>query len=354
MYETITRTGKEIFKSAIRLEPTERVPVIILSGGVWAFNQKGLSLQDSFDMPPEESADYIIEMNKKVRSDLIWCAAGCNHLVLRALGAKSKFKKVGKAADVKPMITSPKEVDKLNPDRIKEDPGIIAMVECTKILKKKIGDQTMLGVSQWGPMTLASLMMGTTEFMIGLMKDKEGMEYLMEFTRELVVTYWKLFADAGVEHVSQAEPVASGDMISRAMFEEFALPHLQYTNNKIKDSVFSKMIHICGNTENLFPVLPETGTDMFSMDWKTSLKKAREELGGKIAFAGQVDPSNVMLLSDESTVKEKAEECIRDARWEQGGYVLMPGCDLAPETPLSHLNAMMDVAYGHTQEITTK
>lgn len=342
---------KEIFKKAIKMEPTERIPVMIISGGVWAFNQAGLSLQDSFDMPPEQSADYIIAINEKVRSDLIWCAAGCNHLVLRALGAKSKFKKPGKAADVKPMITGPMDIDKLNTNKIKEDPGIIAMVECTKILKKKIGDKTMLGVSQWGPMTLASLMMGTTEFMIGLMKDKEGMKYLMEFTRELVVIYWKLFAEAGVEHVSQAEPVASGDMISRNMFEEFALPNLLYTNQKIKDDVYSKMIHICGNTESLFPVLPETGTDLFSMDWKTSLSKAREGLGGKIAFAGQVDPSNVMLMSSPDVVREKCEACASDAQWEKGGYILMPGCDLAPETSLENLNVLMDVAYSHKQQV---
>ncbi len=343
--------AKEIFKKAVKLEPTNRVPVIILSGGVWAYNQNGMSLQDSFDMSPEASADYLINTNKKVKSDLIWCAGGCNHLVLRALGAKTKFNKVGTAASVKPFITSPSDIDKLNLDDIKKDPGIIAMVESTKIMKQKVGDEVMLAVSQWGPMTLANLMLGTTEFMLGLRKDPEGMKYVMDFTKEMVLTYWNLFLDAGVEHVSQAEPVASGDMISRKMFEKIALPLLLDVNERIGDKPFSKMIHICGNTSQILEVLPDTKADMFSMDYKVDLALAREKLDGKMAFAGQIDPAEIMLMSSKERVAEASQKCIDDSVWQRGGFILMPGCDLAPETPLENLESMVKVAHSNTQDL---
>ncbi len=342
-------TGKEIFKKAVKLEPTERVPVIILSGGVWAYNQTQRSLQDSFDMPPEQSAQYWIDTNEKINSDLIWCAAGCNNLALRALGAKSKFSKVGFAATSKPFIEEPGEVDKLNVSCIKEDPGVIAMLESAKIMKEKMGDQTMLAISQWGPMTLANLMMGAANFMLMLKRDPEGVRYVLEFTKEVVIEYWKLFAEAGAEHVSQAEPVASGDMISREMFEQFALPYMQKTNQAIKDQVFSKMVHICGDTSKILDLLPETGAEVFSMDYKVDLKLAREVFDGKMAFAGQIDPSDVMYMSDPGKVTEVAEKCVTDAQWEKGGYILMPGCDLSPLTPLENIQAMAEVAHSYTQ-----
>lgn len=345
-------TSKEIFQRAVKLQRTPRVPVIILSGGVWAFNQVGKSLQDWFDMDPEVSADYVIEVNKKVRSDLIWCAGGCNNLVLRGLGAKTEFGEPGKAAEVlEPLIQSPSEVDRLSIDKMKQDPGILAMLECTKVLKKKIGDETMLAVSQWGPLTLASLLLGTRKFMRSMVKDKEGIKYVMEFTQQLVYEYWKMFLDAGVSHVSQAEPVASGDMIGLKMFEEMALPGMIKTNKMIGDRPFSKMIHICGNTMPFLDLLPETGADMISMDWKVDFSVVREKLGGKMAFAGKMDPAAVMLLGDTKKVRDDCIDCIEKAQWEKGGFILMPGCDLPPRVPLENLETMVDTAYSYTQEI---
>ncbi len=341
--------SKEIFKKAVKLEKTERVPVIILSGGVWAYNEQGKSLQDSFDMPPEKSADYLINMIEKVKSDLIWCADGCNNLVLRALGARTEFSIPGKSAEAYPFLSSPRDVDKLSLEKIKEDPGIIAMLESTKIMKKKIDNQTMLAVSQWGPITLGSLMLGTTEFVKKLRKDRDSILYLLEFTKEVVITYWNLFLDAGVEHVSQAEPAASGDMISPRMFEDLVLPCLRNTNERIGDKPFSKMIHICGNTTNFLDALPDTKADMFSMDYKVSLKIARGLLNGRMAFAGKMNPSDTMLSGSTRRVQEDCEACISDADWSRGGYIMMPGCDLPPNVPLENLQTMVRVAHSHTQ-----
>lgn len=337
-------TGKEILKRAIRLEPTDRAPVIILSGGVWAYNQVGKSLQDSFDMSPEESSDFWAETNKRLQSDLIWCAAGCNNLGLRGIGAEADFSKVGVAASVKPCISSASDVDKLDIGKIKEDPGVQAMLASTKLMKEKMGNDTLLAVSQWGPMTLASLMLGAENFMIMLRKDAEGAKYVMDFTKELVVEYWNLFIEAGVEHVSQAEPVASGDMISPKMFAKVALPYLQYTNKAIGDKA-TKMLHICGNTNRLFEMIPETGTQMFSMDYKVDLALAREKMGGKVAFAGIIDPAEIMLMSSPEVVAKDAKRCLAEAEWEKGGFILMPGCDLAPATPWENLESMVKVAH---------
>lgn len=339
--------GKELLKKAIALEPTPRVPVIILSGGVWAYKQIGKSLQDSFELTPEESSDYWVSVNKKLKSDLIWCAAGCNNLGLRAIGAEADFSNIGVAATVKPCIEKPSDVDKIDLKVLKNDPGLNAMLESTKLMKQKMGDETLLAVSQWGPMTLASLMFGADKFMMMLRKDLEGAQYVMDFTKELVLAYWRLFIEAGVEHVSQAEPCASGDMISPKMFEKVALPYLKYTNSQIGDGV-TKMLHICGNTNKILDKIPETGTQMFSLDYKVDLTLAREKLDGKVAFAGQMDPADVMLLGSKEDVEADVKRCITEADWKKGGFIVMPGCDLAPNTPLENLETMVTTCHEET------
>ena len=338
-------TDKQLLLDAIHLKRTPRQAVIILSGGVWANKQIGLSLQDSFDIGPEKAAENAIRANQWVASDLLWTAAGCNNLALRALGAKTTFNKVGISARIdEPMITCAEDVDKLDVNQLENDPGIAAMLETTRILHERVGEEKLIGISQWGPMTLAGLMLGTEDFMVMTLRDKEAAEHIMEFTEKVVVKYWTLFVEAGAELVSQAEPSCSGDMISHRQFERMSLKHIQSTNRQIDGRVKAKMLHICGNINRILTYLPQTGSDVISFDYKVDLKLARETLGGKMAFAGKLDPVGVMQLGTPDVVEQLTREYIAEARSEEGGYIVMPGCDLAPQTPLENLQTMITTA----------
>ena len=338
-------TDKQLLLDAIHLKKTPRQAVIILSGGVWANGQIGLSLQDSFDIGPEKAAQNVLRANQWVESDLIWTAAGCNNLALRAIGAKTTFSKVGVSASIdEPLIECADDVDKLNVDDLENDPGIAAMLETTRILHDRIGEEKLIGVSQWGPMTLGGLMLGMEDFMVMTLRDRQAAEHIMQFTEKLVMKYWSLFVDAGAELVSQAEPSCSGDMISPRQFANMSLPHIQSTNRQIDGRVKAKMLHICGNINRILKYLPETGSNVTSFDYKVDLTAARETLGGKMAFAGKLDPVGTMQLSDPETVARLTREYIAEARSEEGGYIVMPGCDLAPQTPLANLQAMIRTA----------
>lgn len=340
--------SKEIFLKAIKLEKTPRVPVTILSGGVWVFNRKGMSLGDSFNLAPATAAEIIMATNEEVRSDIVWAAAGCNNLAIRAIGGKANFHKVGAASDVPdPLITKAADIDKLSVDKLPEDPGIQAMLATTEILVKNIGGRTMIGNSQWGPLTLAGLILGTEQLMRIMIKDKPAVHALLEFTSELCYRYWELFVNAGAEFVSMAEPTASGDMIARKQFMEFAMPAATKIRARIADRVRGTMIHICGDITKFLDLIPEIGVSVVSLDYKVDLAKAREVLNGKIAFTGQMDPVEVMQNATPAGVAAACRDCIEKAGLE-GGYLMMPGCDLPPGVPLENLKAMVDTAHSYT------
>lgn len=336
--------NKETLLAGLNLRKTERPPVMILSGGVWANKQIGLSLQDSFDISPMQAAENVIKTNELLNSDLVWAAAGCNNLALRAIGAKTTFNHVGVAASVdEPLIQHAEDVDKLKVDDLENDPGIISMLESTRILKDKIGNETLIGISQWGSMTLAGLLLGTEDFMILSIRDKEAVNYIMKFTEKLLVKYWKLFTQAGAELVSQAEPSASCDMISPKQFEKMALPSIQATNNEIEGYAKAKMLHICGNITKLLDILPQSGSNVISFDYKVDLKLAREKLGGKMAFAGKLDPVGAIQLGSPHEIEALVNEYVSDAG-DDGGYIVMPGCDLPPAAPIENIRAMINTA----------
>lgn len=336
-------TNKETLLSAIKLNKTERVPVIILTSGVWTYSRIGLSLQDSFDITPEKAAEYIIQNNRELNLDLIWTAADCNNIALRAIGAKTTFDIIGSAATIdEPLIAEPGDVDKLKIEDIEKDPGIDALLQTTKIIAERDGEEYLLGVSQWGPLTLAGQMMGIETFMRTLLRDPEGAKHILGFTQKLILKYWNLFLEAGAELVCMSEPSASGDMISSRVFEKLALPYIQKTFDGVQPA--AKMLHICGNTTKILDFIPQTGAQLFSMDYKVDLKYAKEKLGGKIAFAGQIDPVGVMLNGSVHDVESASHDCIQ-AAGDDGGYILMPGCDLPPKTKIENVLTMVNAAH---------
>lgn len=336
-------TNKEILLSAIRLQKTPRVPVIKLAGGVWLYERHGLSLQEILDQPPAQYADLMLRNNEELGLDMIWTGAGLNHVLLRAVGAKMTFDKVGAASTVdEPLITNAEDLDRIKTDSPENIPGMENLLEATRILSERVGNEVLIGVSQWGPFSLAGLIMGLEKFMVYTMRDRAGTEQILEFTRTLVEKYLQLFREAGAGLVNLSEPSAS--MISPKMFQDLALPYIKKTNEAFKDQGVARMLHICGNTTKLLDLIPGTGTDLFSFDYKVDLAAAKEKLGGKIAFAGNIDPVSVVFDGTEADVTAAAESCIRIAGT-TAGYVLMPGCDIPPKTRIENVKAMVSAAH---------
>ena len=53
-------TGKEIITTALSLQPTQRLPVILLSGGSWALNSANITLEAALALPPKKRRQHFI------------------------------------------------------------------------------------------------------------------------------------------------------------------------------------------------------------------------------------------------------------------------------------------------------
>lgn len=336
-------TNREILLSAVHLKPTPRTPAILLSSGVWTAARFGLSLQDVLSPPSGKIADCLFDSARELNVDLIWTAADCNNVVLKALGAKVLFDTAGSASTIEePLIDRISDIEKLDIDGIASCPEIQNLLAVTRLLTEKAAGDYLIGVSQWGPLTLAGQMLGIEKLMRTIVRDRQGVHRLLDFAEAVILRYLELFRQAGAELICLAEPSASGDMISRKLFESAVLPHLRNLYRHIHAD--AKMLHICGNTSRILDLIPLTGADLFSFDYKVPVSAAAAALGGKMAFAGQLNPVSVMLEGTPDDVKQAAEACLREAEGVDG-YVLMPGCDLPPKTKPENVLAMVEAAH---------
>jgi uroporphyrinogen decarboxylase len=336
-------TSKEIIQKLIQLEPTPRLPVTLLSAGAWNLNQSGLTLERALAAGPQRIAEVIAKTNERVGCDIVWPGSGYHNLAIRGIGGRIKFRVKGTPDVQEPILRGDWAARPIPTKCVQEDEGIRALVEAARLLSKSIGDQTVVGTSQWAPFTLGGLAYGVENLMRNIHKDKPAVHAVMEFAEELCFDYLEPFIDAGVSMISLADPTASGDLISRTQFIEFAFPYLKRVANKIRARGVWVIVHICGNTTNRLDRIPETGAQIMSVDYKVSLADARRILNGKIAFAGNLNPVAIMQKETIAGVAAASREAIRQAG-ATGGYILMPGCDIPPSVPIENVRTMVETA----------
>ena len=112
----------------------------------------------------------------------------------------------------------------------------------------------------------------------------------------------------------------------------------------------STIMHICGNTTKVLPVIAELAPSAFSFDHAVDPAVAKQTIGDSVCLLGNLDPSDTML-ADVGAVTEAALACL-DKCSEGGGYVLGAGCDLAVGTPIENVLTMIEV--GHAAEYPAK
>jgi uroporphyrinogen decarboxylase len=319
-----------------KLEKPDRVPFALLSSGTWCVVSHGSSLKEALTLPSENMAEWLYDGYTKADSDLSWVGSGYNNLVIEALGGKVKWRKKGTPDVAEPFFKSADDAKNVNPAVILENPNVQKLYDVTRLLVKKENGERLIGGSMWGPFTLAGLLLGADSLMKGIYKNRSAVEEVLRFTSELYLTYIQGYIDAGARVIQMAEPSASGDMISRKHFNEVALPYIKETFKRLSGKDLILILHICGDTTGCLDLIAQSGVHIMSLDYKVKIAAARDAFAGKIAFAGNLDPVSVVQNGSHDDIVNKTVDGIKEAG-EDSSYIVMPGCDIPPLTPLNNL-----------------
>lgn len=338
-------TPKETILKAYNRGKPERVPVTLFGAGMWSIKSWGTSFEE-LSKDPGKMSRMLIDMSEKLQCDIVYAGSGYNNFHASALGGKIKFREMGAPDLQEHLINSEDDLAKLKIEDIDKDETINVVKEALRAAKKAIGDKYVLTMTAWGPFTLGARLLGEEVMMKATFKKPAFVEKIVSFTTDLLIhLYAPLVEEKSLDIVSLADPTASGDLISKKQFEKFAVPYLKKFTDWARSKGAPTLLHICGNTSDRLELFPLTGADCVSLDHKTDIAKAKEVLGGKMCFGGNVDPVAKMLNGTpeqvESTCKEIIEKAGRD-----GAFVLMPGCDIPPTVPYENIQAFIRTAQG--------
>jgi uroporphyrinogen decarboxylase len=336
-------TSRDIILKSFEGGKPERIPVTLFGGGMWSIRDYGSTFQE-LSTDAQKMSDMLVSMSGKLLCDIVYAGSGYNNFHASAFGGGIKFREMGAPDLEESFISSDDDLKKLDISKIDSSEVIGTVMRALKDAKSKIGNEYVVTMTAWGPYTLGARMVGEEAMMKATFKKPDFVHNVTEFITDLLIhLYEPLVTDGTLEVISLADPTASGDLISKKQFETFALPYLKKFTDWAKSKNVHTLVHICGNTTDRLDLFPQTGASCISLDHKTDIAKAKEILHGKMCFAGNIDPVNIMLQGSVQDVEASCKNVIQTAGTD-GGFVLMPGCDIPPTVPFENIKKFIQTA----------
>ena len=196
------------------------------------------------------------------------------------------------------------------------------------------------------PVTLATyLAEGTgarefTHFRRLLHAEPDTADLLLTKLTDVAISYLKMQVDAGVEAVQLFDTWIG--QLSEAQFERIALPFLERIFSELK-RLRVPTIYFAHGSAHLLPLLPRTAADVFSIDWRTDIRHARDLLGPSMPLQGNLDPA--ALFAPREQVVAITRELLDKTRGTP--HIFNLGHGVHPETPIDSVRAMIDTVHGY-------
>ncbi len=218
-------------------------------------------------------------------------------------------------------------------------------IEFIKYMRQK-GDFTA-SISAGSPFTVVGSIIDTKLFVRWIRKEPEiihkllgqAVEYLLK-SADIIIN------EFGIENcsVSSNYPFESNSLISSKTFEEFSLPYILDVHKKLREKGLTSFgIHLCGNQNknlNYYRELNLPDRSFISVDEQNDLKTVSNILGSHHTYAGNV-PSGKLVTGTHMEIYKYCEKIIGDMKYNEGGFILMPSCDLPINTSSLNLYAML-------------
>ncbi|WP_321992318.1 uroporphyrinogen decarboxylase family protein [Marispirochaeta aestuarii] len=240
---------------------------------------------------------------------------------------------------IKHIIEDISEVDRLKPPNPARDglmPDILKRYRELLPLVRAEGMEINV-IAARGPMTLASHLMGVTNFLIGLKTEPELTHRLLKMTTKTVIQW----LEAQAEVLPEVQGIFVLDDIMGFLCEE---DYLEFAHDYFREifALPAKLKVLHNDTPNpvSFRFLTDLGIDMFNFSHQVPIPDLRRLVGDRIVLMGNISPLDIMVKGSEEEVYEAAVSCIK----QNGGnprFLLSAGGGVSMGTPESTLGGII-------------
>jgi uroporphyrinogen decarboxylase len=164
---------------------------------------------------------------------------------------------------------------------------------------------------------------------------------LLEYTTRSINRFCRAVIGAGGLPIL-VDPLASGSVISADHYREFALPSEAEVVRYLHRYDLDVVLHICGDTNPIINLMPESGADLLSID-RIGLDTAIARAGDRCRIIGNFD-TTAILLSQPQEVADSVAAMVAAGKPCPKGFVAATGCEVPVEAPQENVRAFVRAA----------
>lgn len=213
------------------------------------------------------------------------------------------------------------------------------MLKALGILRKELGDETLVVGCVLGPFTLAGQLLGLENTLYLAIDDPERLEWLLDFATEVLISFGRAQLKAGAHLPIVFDPAASPAVIPPSFFREFEMPRLKRLFLALESmGSAGNWLHIAGPATPILPYYRDAGVDIANFDYCVSMDEANNMLPA-ICLDGNIK-SLSFIEGTPADIRKESKKLLSYFR-ERGGFILSSGCEIPPESRPENIAAMV-------------
>lgn len=249
----------------------------------------------------------------------------------------------------RPALSRIEEVDDLAVPDVKKDGLFPKILQYYQVMNDAAMEQGLESVirgpagpvlfgSLRGPVVLAALVRGLTEFLMDLILEPERSHRLLDICAETLIAYLELQREAlgRLTSVFLCDDVSG--LLSPRLFQEFFLPYARRIFSRYPDAV--TIYHCDSEMRGLAELAPQTGAKAFHLGFMHDLARLKTKIGDRMALIGNVHPVECLMRGSASDVRAASLRCLTAAA-PSGGFALSAGGVIDRGTPPENIAALI-------------
>jgi uroporphyrinogen decarboxylase len=239
----------------------------------------------------------------------------------------------------RPALADPKDRSRLVSSDWADRGRLPVFYEAVRTACEALHGEAPIGCCVPAPFTTAACLRGTDQLARDLYRNRALAQELIALSLEAAKQFAGRIVDSGGVPVL-VDPVATGSVLGRRQFEEFALPYLKPLHAHIAARGRPALLHICGQTARILDPMAQSGAALLSLD-DIPTAEARDRVGGRVALMGNVRPAGTLLKGRPEDVLREVRELCDIGRKCPAGFILASGCEVPIASPAENIDAMM-------------
>ncbi len=260
-------------------------------------------------------------------------------IIAEAMGSRYHLREFDVPILDRPKISDPASADQLEiPDPARHG-RLPVYLEAVSRLFHAAGDVLPVFAYIPCPFTTAAGLRGIEDFLMDTIIAPDSAHLLLERSLEAAIRLCDGCITAGALPIL-VDPLASGSVISRNTFADFALPYQARLIAYLHRYDLDITLHVCGETETILDLIPRTGADLFSFD-RAEVPSAVEAMGDRVRLVGNIAP-HALLPSSASEIVRDTEAVLEAGLKNPRGFVLSTGCEVPIGCRPERLQALIE------------